>query len=158
MLHIFHFSSVAQWCLNICDLMNCSMPGFPVHHQLPEITQTHVHWVGEAINHLILCRLLLLPSIFPSFRVFSNEPTIHIRWPKYQSFSFSISPSNEHPGQISFRMDWLDCLQSKGLSRVFSWEFKTINSSALRFFTVQISHPYNTTGKQPWLDGPLLAK
>ena len=90
------FSSVAQSCLTLWDPMNCSTPGFLVHHQLPEFTQTHVHRVGEAIQpFLILCLpLLLLPSIFPSIRVFSNESTLCIRWLKY--WSFSISPSNEN--------------------------------------------------------------
>ena len=96
-------------------------------------------------KHLILCHPLFLPpSIFPSIRVFSNESILHIRWPKYWSFSFNISPSNEHPGLISFRMDWLDLLAVQGLSRVFS------NTSILRrsaFFIVQPSHPYMTTGK-----------
>ena len=89
--------------------MNRSTPGLPVHHQLPEFTQTHVHRVGDAIqpSHP-LCPLLLLPPIPPSIRVFSNESTLRRRWPKYWSFSFSISPSNEHPGLIFFRMDWLD--------------------------------------------------
>ena len=92
--------------------MDCSMPGFP--HQLLELAQTHVHWVGDAI-HLILCHpLLLLPSIFPSLRVFSHESVLHIRWPKYWSFSFSISPSNEYSGLISFRIDWLDLLAVQG--------------------------------------------
>ena len=86
-----------------------SMPGLPVHHQLPEFTQTHVHRVGDAISHLILCcPLLLLPSIPPNIRVFSSESTLCIRWPKYWNFSFSIIPSKEHPGLISFRMGWLD--------------------------------------------------
>ena len=102
-----NFSSVAQSCLTLCDPVDCSMPGFPIHHQLLEPTQTHVH--------LILCHPLLLPlSIFPSIRVFSNESILPIRWPKYWSFSFSISPSNEHSGQISFRMDWLDLLAVQG--------------------------------------------
>ena len=93
----------------------CSMPGFPVHHQLPELAQTHVHWVGMPSSHLILCRPpLLLPLIFPSIRVFSNESVLHIRWPKYWSFSFRISPSNEYSGLISFRMDWLDLLAVQG--------------------------------------------
>ena len=101
--------------------MDCSTIGFLVHHQLPELINTHVHRVGDAINHLILCHpLLLLPSIFPSIRIVSNESALHIRWIKYWSFSFKISPSNERPVLISFRMDWLISLQSKGLSRVFS--------------------------------------
>ena len=86
--------------------MDYSTPGFPVHHQLLEFTQTHVHRVGDAIHYLILCcPLLLLPSIFPSNRVFSNKSVLCIRWPKYWSFSFSISPSNEYSGLITFRMD-----------------------------------------------------
>ena len=94
--------------------MNRSTPGLPVHHQLPEFTQTHVHCVGES-NHLIVCRpLLLLPPIFPSIRVFSNESALRMRWPTYWSFSFSISPFNEHPGPISFRMDCLDLLAVQG--------------------------------------------
>ena len=95
------------------DTMDCSKPGFPVHHQLPEPTQTHVHCVGNAIqpsHH----SLLLPPSIFPSIRVFSNELALCIRWPKYWSFSFSISPSNEYSGLISLRMDWLDLLAVQG--------------------------------------------
>ena len=107
------FSSVTQSCPTLCEPMDCSTPGFPVHYLLPEFTQTHVHRVGDAI--LILCYPLLLPpSIFPSIRVFSNESVFHIRWPKYRSFNFSISPSNEHPGLISFRMDWLDLLAVQG--------------------------------------------
>ena len=116
----WHFSSVAQSCLNLANPMEYSMPGFPVHHQLPELTQTHVHRVSDAIQSSHPLSSLLLPSIFPSIRVFSNESVLCIRWPKYWSFSFSINPSNEHSGLISFRMDWLDLLQSKGLSRVFS--------------------------------------
>ena len=108
---LYQFSSVAQSCLTLCDPMNLSASGLPVHHQLPEFTQTHVHRVGDAIqpSHP-LSSLLLPPPIPPSIRVFSNESTLRIRWPKYWSFSFSISPSNEHPGLISFRMDWLDLL------------------------------------------------
>ena len=101
-------------------------------------------------NHLILCHLLLfLPSIFPSIRVFSNESALHMRWPKYWSFSFSISPSNEHPGLISFRMDWLDLLADQGtlksLLQHHSSKASILQCSA--FFTVQLSHPYMTTGK-----------
>ena len=98
--------------------MNCSTPGFPVHHQLQEFTETHIHRVSNDIHedsHLILCRpFLLLPPIPPSIRVFSNESTLRTRWPKYWSFSFSIIPSKEIPGLISFRMDWLDLLAVQG--------------------------------------------
>ena len=105
------FSSVAQLCPTLCDLMNHSTPGLPVHHHLPEFTQTHIHWVGDAIHPSILCSpLLLLLPIPPSIRVFSNESSLRMRWPKYWSFSFSIIPSKEHPRLISFRMDWLDLL------------------------------------------------
>ena len=93
--------------------MDCSTPGLPVHHQLPELDMYSNISIESVVpsNHLILCHpLLLLPSVFPSIRVFSNESALHIRWPKYWSFSFYISPSNEHPGLISFRMDWLDLL------------------------------------------------
>ena len=108
------FSSVTQLCLILCDPTECSTPGFPVHHQTPELTQAHVHRVSDAI-HLIFCHpLLLLPSIFPSIRVFSKKSVLCIRWPEYWSFSFSISPSNEYSGLISFRMDWLDLLAVQG--------------------------------------------
>ena len=109
------FSSVAQSCPTLCNHMNRSTPGLPVHHQLLEFTKTHVHRVGDAIqpSHP-LSPLLLLPPVPPSFRVFSNESALHMRWPKYWSFSFNISPSNEHPGLISFRMDWLDLLAVQG--------------------------------------------
>ena len=99
----------------LCEPINCSTPGLPVHHQLPELIRTHVHSVGDAIHHLILCHpLLLQPSIFSNIRVYSNESVLHIRWPKYWSLSFSISPSNEYSGLISFRMDWLDLLAVQG--------------------------------------------
>ena len=144
------FSSVAQSCPTLCDPMNCSTPGLPVHHQLPEFTQTHVHRVGDASKHLILCHpLLLLPPIPPNIRVFSNESALPIKWPKYWSFSFSISPSNEHPGLISFRMDWLDLLAVqetlKSLLQHHSSKVSILRCSA--FFIVQFSHPYMTTGK-----------
>ena len=109
-------SSVAQACLTLCDPMDFSMPGLPVHHQLPEFTQTHMS-IESVIpsNHLILCHpLLLLPSTFPNIKVFSNELVLRIRWPKYWSCSFSISPSNEYLGLISFRTDWLDLLVVQG--------------------------------------------
>ena len=113
---IYQFNSVAQSCPTFWDPMGCSMPGLPVHHQLPEFTQTHVHWISDAIqpSHP-LSSPLYLPSIFPSIRVFSNELALRIRWPKYWGFSFNISPSNEYPGLISFRMmDWLDLLAVQG--------------------------------------------
>ena len=107
------FSSVAQSCLTLCDTMNCSTPGLPVHHQLLEFTQTPVSVTPS--NHLILhCPLILLPSIFPSIEVFPNESALRIRWPKYWSFSFNFSPCNENPGLISIRMDWLDLLAVQG--------------------------------------------
>ena len=142
------FSSVAQLCATLCDPMNRSMPGLPVHHQLPEFTQTHAHQSVMPSNHLILCHpLLLLPTIHPSIRVFSNESTLPMRWPKYWCFSFSNSPSNEHPGLISFRMDWLDLLAVQGtlksLLQHHSSKASTLWHSA--FFTVQLSHPYTTT-------------
>ena len=126
----------------ICDPMDCSTPGLSVHHQLPEATQTHVHWVGNASNLLILCcSLLLPPSDFPNIRIFSNESVLHIRWPNYWSFSFNIRPSNEYLGLISLRMNWLDLLAIQGLTKVFS------NLQCSAFFIVQLSRPYVTTGK-----------
>ena len=134
------FSSVAQSCP-----MNRSTPGLPVHHQLPEFIESVM-----PSSHLILCRpLLLLPPIPPSIRVFSKESTLHMRWPKYWSFSFSIIPSKEIPGLISFRMDWLDLLAVqvtlKSLLQHQSSKASILQRSA--FFTVQLSHPYMTTGK-----------
>ena len=119
-------------------------------HHLPEFTQTHVHQVGDAIqpSHPLLPPLLL-PSIFPSIRVFSNESALHIRWPKYWSFNFNISPSNEHPGLISFRMDWLDLLAVQGTLKSPLQHHSSKASILLcsAFFIVQLSHPYMTTGK-----------
>ena len=106
---LIQFSAVIQSCLTLCDPMNLRIPDLPVHHQLLRSTQTHVHWVSDAIQSSHpCCPLLLLPSIFPSIRVFSNESALCIMWPKYWSFSFNISLSNEHPGLISFTIDWLD--------------------------------------------------
>ena len=123
---VLSFSSVAQSCPTLCDPMNCSTPGLHVHHQLPEFTQTHVHWVGDAI-----------------------QPSLCIRWPKYWSFSFSISPSNEYSGLISFRMDWLDLLAVqvtlKSLLQHHGLKASVLQHSA--FYMVQFSHPYMTTGK-----------
>ena len=130
--------------------MNRSTPGLPVHHQLPEFTQTHVHGVGDAIqpSHP-LSSPSLPPPIPPSIRVFSNESTLCMRWPKYRSFSFSIISSKEHPGLISFRMDWLDLLAVQGTLKSLLQHYNS-KASILRrsaFFTVQLSHPYMTTGK-----------
>ena len=111
LVHFFiQFSSVSQSCPTLCKPMNCSTPGLPVHHQQPQSTQIHVIESVMPPNHLILCHSILLPSIFPSIRVFSNESALRIRWTQYWSFSFNISPSNEHPGLISFRMDWVGLL------------------------------------------------
>ena len=130
--------------------MDYSTPGFHVHHQLPESTQTQVHWIDDAIQPSCLCHpLLLLPSMFPSIRIFSNESGLHIRWPKHWSFSFSISPSNEYLGLISFRMDWLDLLAVQGtlksLLQHHSSKVSILQCSAFLLF--QLSHPYLTTGK-----------
>ena len=133
--------------------MDCSVSGFPVHHQLPEISQTHVHWVSDAIqpSHPLSSPppFLLLPSIFPSIRVFSNESVLRIKWRKYWSFSFSISPSNEYLGLVFFRMDWLDLLVVQGTLKSLL-QHHSSKASILRcsaFFMVQLSHPYMTNGK-----------
>ena len=143
------FSSVTQPCTTLCDPMDDNTPGLPVHHQLPKPTQTHIESVMPP-NHLVLCRpLLLLLSIFPNIRVFSNGSVLHIRWPKYWSFSFKISPTNEHPGLISFRMDWLDLLAVQGTLKSLL-HYHSSKASILwhsAFFIVQLSHPYMTTGK-----------
>ena len=130
--------------------MDCSISGFPVYHQPAELAQTHAHWASDAIQPSILCRpLLLLLSIFPSIGVFSGESALCIRQPKYWSFSFSISPSNEYSELISIRIDWLNLLvvqeTLKSLLQHHSSKASILQCSA--FFTVQLSHPYMTTGK-----------
>ena len=130
--------------------MNHSTPGLPVHHQIPESKKPMSFESVIPSNHLILCHpLLFLPSILPSIRVFSNESTLRMKWPKYWSFSFSISLSNEHPGLISYRMDWLDVFAVQGtlksLLQHHSSKASILKCSA--FFTIQLSHPYVTTGK-----------
>ena len=147
------FSSVTHSCLTPCDPMDCSTPSLSVHHQLPKLAQTHVHQGVMPSNHLILCcPLFLLPSIFPSIRVFSNESVLCIRWPKYWSFSFSISPSNEYSELISFWIDWLNLLAVqrtlKSLLQHHSSKPSILRHSA--FFIVQLSHPYMTTGEKYW--------
>ena len=147
MTQIVQFSSVTQSCPTLCGPMNCSTPGLLLHHQLPEFTQTMESVMPS--GHLILCRyLLLLPPIPLSIRVFSNESTVRMRWSKYWSFSYSISPSKEHPGLISFRMDWFDLLAVQGLSILL--QHHSSKASILwcsAFFIVQLSHPYITAGK-----------
>ena len=128
--------------------MDCSIPGFPVHHQLPELTQTHVHRVGDAIQP---SHPLLSPSpspfLFPCIRVFSNESVLCIRWPEYWSFSITINPSNEYSGLISFKMDWLDIFAVQGtLSLLQHHSSKASIIQCSVFFIVQLSHPCMTTG------------
>ena len=144
------FSSVTQICLTLCDPMDCSMPGFPVITSSWSLLKPVSIESVMPSNHLILCRpLLLLPSIFPSIRVFSNESVLHIRWPKYWSFSFSISPSNEYSALISFRLDWLGLLAVQGtlksLLQHHSSKASILQHSA--FLIVQLSHTSMTTGK-----------
>ena len=137
--------------VTFCDPMDCRMPVLPAHHQLPEFTQTHVHWVCDAIqpSHPLLSPSPPALNLFPSIGVFSNESALQIRWPKYWRFSFSISPSNEYSGLISFRMDWLDLLAVqwtlKSLLQHHSSKASILLHSA--FLIVQLSHLYVTTGK-----------
>ena len=144
------FSSVAQLCLTLCDPMNSSTPGLPVHHHLPEFTRTHVLRVRDAIQPSHPWSSPSPPAPKPSqHQSFSNESTLRMRWPKYWRFSFSISPSKEIPGLISFRMDWLDFLAVQGTLKSLL-QHHSSKASILRhsaFFTVQLSHPYMTTGK-----------
>ena len=143
--------SVQSLCrVRLCNPMDCSMPGFPVHPNSQSLLK--LMSIGSVMpsNHLILCHpLLLLPSIFPNIRVFTNQSALHIRWPEYRSFSFSISPSNEHPGLISFRMDWIDLLSVQGTLKSLLQHNSSKASIHRRsaFFIVQLSHPYMTTGK-----------
>ena len=130
------FSSATQSCPTLCNSV--------------QLCQIHIHWVSDAENHLILCRLLLLlPSVFPSIRVFSSESVLLIRWTKHWSFSFSISPSNEYSGLISFRMDWLDLLAVQGTlkSLLQHHSSKASIPQCSAFFMIQLSHSYMTTGK-----------
>ena len=146
------FSSVALSCLTLCHPLDSSMPGLPVHHQLPEFTQTHVHWVSDAIQP---SHPLSSPSL-PTFNHSQHQDLfkwvsslLKCWWPKYWSFSFNISPSSEHSGLISVKIDWLDLLAVQGtlksLLQHHSWKASILQHSA--FFAVQLSHPYMTTGK-----------
>ena len=148
-MHI-QFSSVTQSCPTLCDPMDCSTLAFPVHHQLPKLAQTHVQWVGDAIQPF---HPLSSPSP-PSFNLtqhqaLSNESVLHIRWPKYWSFSFSISPSNEYPGLISLRIDWLDLLAVQGIleSLLQHHSSKALILQCSALFMVQLSHPFMAIGK-----------
>ena len=142
--------SVTQSCPSLCDPMDYTTPGFPVHHQLQESTQTHVHWVSDAIQPSHSLPSPSPPSFnFASIRVFSTKSVLRLRWPKYWSFSFSISPFNEYSGPISFRMNWLDLLAVQETLKSLL-QHHTSKASILwcsAFFIVQLSHPYMTTGK-----------
>ena len=144
------FSSVTQSCLTLCNPVDCRKPGFmSITNSWSLLKLVTIESVMSS-NHLIFCcPLLLPPSIFPSIRVFSNESVLHIRWPKYWSFSFNISPYNEHPGLISFRMDWLDLLAVQWTLRSLL-QYHSSKASILwcsAFFIAQLSHTYMTTGK-----------
>ena len=144
------FSSVTQSCLTLCDPMNCSTPGLPVHHQLPEFTQTHVHWVGDAIqpSHPLSSPSPPALNLSQHERLFKWVSSLH-QVTKDWSFSFNINPSNEHPGLISFRMDWLDLLAVQGALKNLLQHHSSKASILLcsAFFRVQISHSYMITGK-----------
>ena len=144
------FSSVAQSCLTLCDPMNPSTPGLPVHHNSRSSLKLMAIESVMPSSHLNLCHhLLLLPPIPPSISVFSSESTLFMRWPEYWSFSFSIIPSKEHSGLISFRMDWLDLLAVQGTLKSLLQHHSSKASILPRsaFFTVQLSHPYMTIGE-----------
>ena len=133
---LVQFSSVAQSCPSPCDPMECSTPGFPVHHQSQNLLKLMSIELVMPSTHLILCRSLLFPpSVFLSIRIFSNESVLHIRWPKYWSFSFNISPFNEYSGRLSFRIDWLDCLAVQGTLKSLLQH----HSSKASIFNAQLS-------------------
>ena len=144
------FHPVAQLYPTLCDSVDCRISGFPVHHQLPELAKSHVHQVSDAIQPSHPLSSPSPPAISLSqHQAFSNESVLRIRWPKYWSFSFSISPSNEHPGLLSSRMDWLDLLAVQGTLKSFLQHYSSKPSifRGSAFFIVQLSHAYMTTGK-----------
>ena len=154
--------SVAQLCLTLCDPMACSRPGLPVPHHVPKFAQAHVHCMGDAIQPSFLwCCLLILPSIFAWDRDFPNGLAVLIRWPKYWSFSFSISPSNEYSGLISFKMtDWISLL-SKGLSGVFSSttvQRHQFFGAVPSLWSSSHNHTWSLGRPLTWLYGPLSAE
>ena len=135
--------SVTKLYPTLCDTTDCSMPGFPDPHYLLEFAWVHVHWIRDGIQPSQLCHFLLLPSIFPTLRVSSNELALHIRWPKYWSFSFSIGPSNEYSGLISFRIDWFDLLAVQGTLKSL-FHHRNLKTSILQcsaFFQRRRWHP-----------------
>ena len=156
------FTLVSQSCLTLCDPRDCSRPGFPVYHLLPELAQTPVHRVGDAIQPTYPLSSTWLPAIkISGIWVFSSESAFHFRWPEYWSFNSSVSPSNEYSGLISFSVDWFHLLELKRLSRVFS---NTLVQKH-HFFRAQLSLPSNShiytwllEKPQLWLEGPLSAK
>ena len=151
---LFDLSSVTQSRPTLCDPIDGSTPGFPVLHHLPELAQTHSTELVMPANDLILCHPLLLPSIFPSIRIFSNESVLHIRWPKYWSFNFSISPCSVYSGFYSFRIDQFDFLAVQGTLKSLL-QHHSLKASIFQFsafFVVQLSHPYMTTGKNTAFD------
>ena len=158
MISSVKFSSVSQLCPTLCDPMDCRTPGFPVHHQLPELTQTHVHWVGDAIQPSHPLRPILPPSIFPRITVFSKESVLPTRWPKVLVFELPHQSFQWILGLISFRMDWLDLLVVQGTQESSPTpQFKSINSSALSFL---YSLTLTQLLEKPWLwpDRPLLVE
>ena len=145
---IISHSWVTQSCSTLCDSMDCSMSGLPVHHQLLELAQTHVYWIGDAIQLSHPLSSLSPPAFnLSQHQRLLNESVVHIRWPKYWSFSFNISPSNEYSGLISFSIDWLDLFTVQGTLKSLLQHHSSKASILLRsaFFTVQLSHPYMTT-------------
>ena len=142
------YCSVAKPCPTLCDRVDCSTPGFPVLHYLPKLAQTHIHWVTDAIQPSFPLSSPS-PPVFPSIRIFSDESVLHIRWPNYWSFSFSISPSNEYSELIFFRINWFDLLEVQGTLKSLLQHHNS-KASILRcsaFFIVQLSHLYMTTRK-----------